>query len=115
MNLMLALIGILLLFYLIYMPVLKAKKGARAVAKANGVFKVEITDEGTISLPGQKPIDLDGDKDARAIETDALFIIRPDSAHTFCIPKRIMSDKESYGVREILSAYIKMDDKRKTV
>lgn len=113
MNLMLALIGVLLLSYLTYMPVLKARKGARAVQKAGGLFKVEITDEGTISLPGQKPIDLDGDKDARTIETDALFIIRSDSAHTFCLPKRIMSDKEIYGVREILRAYIKMEDRRK--
>ncbi|MCR5134283.1 MAG: hypothetical protein K6B12_01465 [Clostridiales bacterium] len=114
MNLILALLGVLLLFYLIYMPALKARKGARAVEKANGTFKVEITDEGTISMPGQKPIPLDGDKDARAIETDALFVIRPDSGHTFCIPKRIMNEKEIYGVREILGAYIKLQDKRKT-
>ncbi|MBQ2064353.1 MAG: hypothetical protein II456_07215 [Firmicutes bacterium] len=113
MNLILALTAVLLLFYLIYTPVLKAKKGARQVARANGVFKVEITDAGTISLPGQKPIPLDGDKDARTIETNELFIIRPDSGHTFCIPKRIMNEKEIYGVREILQAYIPMQDKRK--
>ena len=106
MNFFLAIVGIVLLFYLIYFPVLKARKGARAVAKAKGTYRVAITDTGTISLPHAKPIDLDGDKDARAIETDDLFVIRPDYAHTFCIPKRVMKEKEIYGVREILSAYI---------
>lgn len=107
MNLFLALLAVLLLFYLIYFPVLKARKGARSVAKANGVYKVEVVDVGTISLPNMKPIDLAGDKDARAVETDNIIAIRPDSSHTFCIPKRVMKEKEIYGVREILSAYIK--------
>ena len=106
MDLFLAVIAILLLFYLIYFPVLKARKGARAVERAKGTYRVAITDTGTISLPHEKPINLDGDKDARAIETDDLFVIRPDSYHTFCIPKRVMKEKEIYGVREILAAYI---------
>lgn len=112
MDLFLAIIAILLLFYLIYFPVLKAKRGARSVAKAQGTYKVEITDMGTISIPRMKPIDIDGDRDARAVETDELFIIRPDTAHTYCIPKRVMKDKEAYGVREILSAYVPLDDQR---
>ena len=106
MDLFLAIIAILLLFYLIYFPVLKARKGARAVKKAKGTYRVAITDTGTISLPHAKPINLQSDKDSRAIETDELFVIRPDSSHTFCIPKRVMKEKEIYGVREILSAYI---------
>ena len=108
MNLFLALIDVLLLFYLIYFPVLKARKGARSVAKADGIYKIEITDTGTIRLPNAEPIDLDGDKDARAVETDTIFVIRPDTGHTFCIPKRVMNEKEVYGVREILKAYIKV-------
>ena len=106
MDLFLAIIAILMLFYLIYYPVIKAKRGARSVAKTNGTYKIEITDMGTISIPNTKPIDLEGDKDSRTVETDDLFVIRPDSGHTFCIPKRIMSSVQINGVREILTAYM---------
>ena len=113
MDLFLAIVAILLLFYLIYFPVLKAKRGARSVARTGGTYRVEITDMGTISIPHQKPIDLDGDKDARAIETPFLFIIRPDTAHTFCIPKRVMKDHEVNGVRDILSSYMRYENENK--
>ena len=106
MDLFLAIIAILLLYYLIYFPILRARRGAKGVEKAKGTYRVEITDAGTISLPHAKPINLDGDKDVRTIETDDLFIIRPDTLHTFCIPKRVMKEKEIYGVREILAAYM---------
>ncbi len=104
--LFIAMISILLLFYLIYMPMLKARRGARSVEKSRGTYKVQLRDIGTISLPGAEPLDLAGDKDARAIETDRVFVVRPDNAHTFCLPKRIMKDAEILGVRDILSAYM---------
>ena len=103
-----AAMAVLLLFYLIYAPELKARSGARSVEKAGGRFKVEIRDIGTISMPHTEPIDLNGDKDARAVETDELFVIRPNSGNTFCIPKRIMKPDEIDGVRDILSSYIKL-------
>ena len=109
MNLFLALIAVLLLFYLIYFPVLKARRGARSVAKARGTYKVEITKEGTISIPKMKPIPLDGDKDARAIETDTILAIRPDSSHTYCIPKRVIRPKDLEDLRKILGTYIKVE------
>ena len=103
-----AAMAVVLLFWLIYIPELKARRGARAVEKAGGQFKVEIRDIGTISMPHTEAIDLNGDKDARAIETDDLFVIRPNSGNTFCIPKRIMQPDEIEGVRDILSTYIKL-------
>lgn len=98
-----SLLDILLLYYLIYVPVLKAKKGARAVGRQGGIYKVELTREGKVRT-GNDSVDLNGDADARAIETDSIFIVRPDRMHTFCLPKRIMTEKEIQEVREILKS-----------
>ncbi|MBQ1490309.1 MAG: YcxB family protein [Eubacterium sp.] len=103
-----AAMAVLLLFYLIYVPTLKARRGAKAVVNSRGTFKVEIRDIGTISMPHAEAIDLAGDKDSRAIETEDLFVIRPNSGNTFCIPKRVMKPDEIEGVRDILGAYIKL-------
>ncbi|MGN8763468.1 hypothetical protein [Hornefia butyriciproducens] len=98
---------VLLLFYLVYMPIVKARRGARSVARSRGTFRIVLSPEGTIGIPGQEPQELEGDKDARAIETDDIFVIRPDSASTFCLPKRIMKSTEIKDVRAILSGHIK--------
>lgn len=103
----LALVSIAVLFYIIYVPFLKAKKGAAAVARQGGSYKVTITRLGQITPSQSEAIDLNGDRDARTIETSRLFVIRPDSAHTFCIPKRAMKEKEIEDVRTILQAYMK--------
>lgn len=99
-------LAILLLYYLIYVPVLKAKRGAQKVARQNGVYKVKITEEGKLKSE-KEMIDLAGDKDARAIETETLYVLRPDNMHTFCIPKRIMKKDEIEAVREILKVHVK--------
>lgn len=83
------------------MPVLKAKKGAANVCGQNGTYRIELTGEGRIRS-GNEVVDLKGDKDARVIETDAIFIIRPDRVHTFCIPKRILSKEYVVELREAL-------------
>ena len=101
-----AIFDILLLYYLIYVPVLKSKRGAKAVSKKGGIYKVELTDDGFIRSEAEKT-ELAGDKDARGMETDGLFVIRPDRAHTFCIPKRVMKDDEQEHVRELLRSKIK--------
>ena len=77
---------VLLLFYLVYMPIVKARRGARTVARSSGTFRIVLSPEGTI-----------GD----------IFVIRPDSASTFCLPKRIMKSTEIKDVRAILSGHIK--------
>lgn len=100
-------LAILMLYYLIYVPVLKAKRGAQKVFKQNGTYKVKITNEGKIILSGAATIDIAGDKDARAIETETLYVIRPDNRNTVCLPKRIMRKEEVEEIREILKACVK--------
>lgn len=100
-------IAILLLFYLIYGPILKAKPGALKVRKQGGTYKIQVTSSGKIILSGSESIDLSGDKDARGIETETVFAIRTDNINTFCIPKRVMKTEEIEGIREILKGYLK--------
>lgn len=96
-----ALLAILMLAYLLYVPALKARKGARSVSRQNGVYRVELAGDGKIRS-GREVVELKGDKDARVIETDTIFAIRPDRIHTFCLPKRIMSEEEIAEVRSAL-------------
>ena len=102
----LAIIAILMLYYLIYVPALKAKRGALKVSKLNGTYRVKITREGKVIMGAEK-IDLAGDKDARVIETNSLYVLRTDNSHTFCLPKRIMKPDEIDELRELLKGYIK--------
>ncbi len=98
-----AILDILLLYYLIYVPALKAKKGAKKVSRQGGTYKIELTREGKIRT-GNEWVDLNGDADARVIETDTIFVVRPDRVYTFCLPKRIMTEEEIEEVREILKS-----------
>ena len=106
-----AIVCVIMLGYLIYMPTLKAKKGAANVAKAGqrgGKFHLSIYPDGHLTLGDGEDVGLQDVKGGRAIETKDLFIIRPDSLHTCCLPKRIMKAKEEDGVREILGQYLKI-------
>lgn len=103
---LLAIFSILLLYYLIYVPVIKAKRGAQKVSKINGRYRVKIRANGKIQAETEV-IDIAGDKDARVIETDRLYVLRPDNRHTFCLPKRIMKQDEIEEIRELLKGYVK--------
>lgn len=106
---LLAVFAILLLYCIIYVPVLKARKGAKKVSEKKGTYKVELTWEGKI-ISGTEIIELAADKDARAIETENIFVIRPDNIHTFCLPKRIITNKEIDEIRKLLHKYMKVKD-----
>lgn len=97
-----AILTVLLLFYLIYAPVIRGKHGARKVMRAGGTYGVSLTKDGRVVMADGSSIDMAGDKNARFIETASSFIIRADNIHTFCLPKRIMSDAEILEVRELL-------------
>ena len=103
---LLAIFSILMLYYLIYVPVLKAKRGAQKVSKINGTYRVRIARDGKIHM-GKDTIDIKGDKDARVIETDHLYVLRPDNSNTFCLPKRIMKKEEVEELRKLFQEYIK--------
>lgn len=100
-----AFLAILMLFYLIYAPILKAKFGARSVARQKGRYKYAVTATGQLILPNGEVMELSNDKDARVIETSRIFVLRPDGRHTFCIPKRILKSDEA-EIREIFKAYL---------
>ncbi len=53
------------------------------------------------------PLELCGDRDARAFETDALFVLRPDRQNSFCLPKRIMTEREIDLTRSIVAGHVK--------
>ena len=100
--LFLAVCAIALLFYILYQPLLRAKRGARRVGKTGGRYQITLYQDGRISLPGEDTLKLSGDKYARAIETDMIFALRPDAQHTICIPKRILPAEEADFIRTVL-------------
>ena len=106
-----AIVAVLMLAYLVYMPVLKAKKGAKNVARASqrgGKFHLALSPNGLMELGDNESLLLGEVKGGRAIETPSLFILRPDNYHTCCLPKRIMKDSDIEGVREILCKYLNL-------
>lgn len=102
-NLFLALIAILLLFYLIYHPTLAARRGAAKVAKTNGLYRITVHSSGQIDLPGNQTLKYGEDKYARAAETDSIFALRIDTQNTLCIPKRILQENEVQEIRKLLN------------
>lgn len=96
-----AVVDIFLLSYLVYIPDLKARRGAKKVCSQKGTYRVKLTEQGQV-ISGNERIDIAGDTNARAIETASSYIIRPDGQHTFCIPKRIMSIQEKKETEAIL-------------
>jgi hypothetical protein len=108
-----AIIAILLLFYMIYMPFFKAKKGAAKVMKTGGTYEVTLNKDGLISVPDStEPLEMRGDKSARALETLHTFVLRTDNVHTFCLPKRVMSDEEVDWTRDVIKAHTDYRDVR---
>ncbi len=100
--LFLAVIAILLLFYIIYQPALSARRGAKNVAKTNGIYKISLDESGRIGLPDKSILLFGEDKHARAAETDTIFALRVDKDHTICIPKRILGKNQEVQVRQMI-------------
>ncbi len=94
-------------FLVLCSPSLRAKKGARAATRRKGYYKLTLSGDGYIVLANGNRIELDGDKDSRAYETDALFAIRPDQVTSVCLPKRMMQPAEITLTREILKTYVR--------
>lgn len=97
--LFLAICSVALLFYILYQPVISARRGARQVERTSGTYHVILHEDGTIDLPGEKNLKIKGDKYARIIETDSVFAMRVDTQHTICIPKRVMKDADEKFIR----------------
>lgn len=103
----LALLCVLMMFGVWYVPVIKSRKGAQKVSRVKGKYELKLTKEGDLELKKGQKISLNGDKDARACETGIVFAIRPNRTMTFCIPKRILNPDEIIFVREVLELKVK--------
>ena len=100
--LFLAFLSTLLLFYIIYTPVLKARKGAGAVSGSSRIYKLYIQGNGHIRFSKGNELYLTKDNNSRFIETGELFAIRANEHDTICIPKRILSSSQEKELRKIL-------------
>ncbi|MCD8190561.1 MAG: hypothetical protein LUD78_10140 [Clostridiales bacterium] len=110
-GLQFALLAILLAvfsFLVLWTPHFKAQKGARAITRRKGYYQYTLSGEGYILLTNGTKIDLKGDKDCRAHETETLFAIRPDRINTFSLPKRCLTESEILLTREILDYYVRV-------
>ena len=102
--LFLAFLSILLLFYIIYTPVLKARKGAGAASGSNRIYKLYIRGDGCIRFSNGTELRLSKDNNSRFIETEEIFAIRANERDTICIPKRILSSSQKKDLRKMLIA-----------
>ena len=100
---------VILTAWVFYYPVIKARKGAKQVARIRGTYDVTITDEGMVSFAGNPETPLAYDKYSRAVELSDSFAVRVDSGTTFCIPKSAMRPSQIEAVREIFKEYIKFE------
>ena len=100
----LALVTALLIFRVLGYKELKARRSAKRLSRVGGIYEVTLYAQGQIQPKGGAKLDLNGDKDARAFETERLFVIRPDRMHTFAIPKRAIRPEESAIIRNTLKS-----------
>jgi hypothetical protein len=106
-NSMLIVLCAAMMLFVMYWPSLKAQKGAKAVVKAGGHCRYQLNARKGFRLESGHLVGLQGDPDARAIESAASFIVRPDRQNTFCIPKRVLTPEDILGIRRLLYSGIK--------
>lgn len=100
--------AVILTSYVFYSPMLKARKGAKQVAKIDGIYEIKLTNDGKIIMGNSsQELDLKGDKNSRALELKDSFAIRMNGDITVCIPKRVMNESQQNAVRKILADNIK--------
>lgn len=88
-----------LLIYLIYYPIIFARRKTKAIMKMGGRCKLIINDDGSISIPNNLKIEVKNNPSFKSYETDNVFIYNSPGSHTFCIPKRVLKDKEIEKLR----------------
>lgn len=104
---LLPLLSLALLGFIYYLPRLKAARGARQVQRVGGFYDVKIDSRGFLQTGNGEVVSLDGDRQARAFESIGLFVIRPDTRNSFCLPKRVMTNEQIELTRSILRDKIK--------
>ena len=92
-------------FLVLCYPGIKAKQGAKKISRRKGTYKVTLFSDGYIVPHGGERLDIRGDKDCRAFESDAVFALRLDRMTNFCLPKRRMNGSEIQLTRKTLQTY----------
>lgn len=92
-------------FLVLAYPGIKAKQGAKKISRRKGTYKIKLSSDGYIVPYGRERLDIRGDKDCRAFESDAVFALRLDRMTNFCLPKRRMNGSEIQLTRETLQKY----------
>lgn len=92
-------------FLVLCYPGIKAKQGAKKISRRKGTYKVKLFSDGYIVPHGGERLDIRGDKDCRAFESDAVFALRLDRMTNFCLPKRRMNGSEIQLTRKTLQTY----------
>lgn len=92
-------------FLVLAYPGIKAKQGAKKISRQKGTYKIKLFSDGYILPHGKERMDIRGDKDCRAFESDTVFALRLDRMTNFCLPKRRMNGSEIQLTREILQKY----------
>lgn len=101
-------------FLVLAYPGIKAKQGAKKISRRKGTYKVRLSSDGYIVPYGQERLDIRGDKDCRAFESDAVFALRLDRMTNFCLPKRRMNGSEIELTRETLQKYARRFSDRRS-
>lgn len=88
-----------LLIYLIYYPIIFARRKAKTIMNMGGRCKLSIIDDGSILIPSGLKIEVKNNPSFKSYETENIFIYNLPGSHTFCIPKRVLKDKEIEKIR----------------
>ena len=95
-------------------PGIKAKQGAKKICRLKGTYKIKLFSDGYIVPNGRERLDIRGDKDCRAFESDTVFALRLDRMTNFCLPKRRMNGSEIEMTRSILQTFARrFSDRRR--
>ncbi len=97
--LFLAICSVALLFYILYQPVISAKRGASKVEKTAGEYKISFYSDGTIQFPNGESLIINEDKYSRVVETEKVYALRINANYTVCIPKRILKKEDEEFIR----------------
>ena len=101
-------------FLVLCYPGIKAKQGAKKISRRKGPYKVKLFSDGYIVPHGGERLDIRGDKDCRAFESDAVFALRLDRMTNFCLPKRRMNGSEIQLTRKTLQTYARRFSDRRS-
>ena len=101
-------------FLVLCYPGIKAKQGAKKISRRKGTYKVTLFSDGYIVPHGGERLDIRGDKDCRAFESDAVFALRLDRMTNFCLPKRRMNGSEIQLTRKTLQTYARRFSDRRS-